>query len=474
MRTPIPARLSALVAATAIGLGTVAFSPATAESADPITIHLGQPGLQFRDWGFDIKQSSNDTQNSPSAKLANDAGYASQVFGNGKMTVLRIPIRANSDGVRTDGLVRREYYATVIKATKNALAVNPNLKIYASRSTITNDEGSVSPYDYANSLKDDEADPTSPVVMWKYARMLADYLDVMSENGIAVSVLGVENEPKNNEGGITPDRYKALIGYLDNYYDKPMPKLIMADAANARSGFIADAADDPYVEGDSWSVLTYAGTHYRSDSRDGMRDALKTHADIALRDHPAARKDLTAWDTEYHWIDHDQDGSTPETYSDAVDGVLGAFDHPDLGYTGVVWWGYRPCRDASGAHTCSAGPKAAIQSALVDSTGGSSRLPTDDADGTTTNRGQLITRSFKSGGDVYMWVVNDRDSAAWSQVIDVPNVTQTSSPKFERWTRGANGNLGGRESGQGTLSGGDGVLSFPARSITLVRLAGVA
>lgn len=472
----------------AVGLVGVTVAPVNAAQGSQIKVHLGDPGLHFKDWGFDIKQANNDGVPIVARRLAQDPDYAREIFGNKKITVLRIPIRANWQGVRPDGLVRRDYYTDIINAANNALAVNKDLKIFASRSTISVD-GSVAPYDYANSLKLDETNPESMVVMWKYARMLDDYLTFMRENlkdkdgnSIAVSVLGIENEPGNNEGNIAWNddgtanikRFKDLIGFLDGYHTEPLPDLVMADAANADYRFLEKAANAPYTDGDAWSVMTYAGTHYRSDRRAGMRDDLKTHAAIARTDHPAARQARIAWDTEYHWIDHDQNGTTPETYNDAVNGVLGSFDHTDLGYTGVVWWGFRPCRDTAGAHRCEQGPKAGIQSALVDSMGNSWRLPTDDSDGTTTTRGQLITRSFRSGQDVYMWVVNDRNSAAWSQVIHIPNVSQTSSPKFERWTRGENGNLSKMKSGQGMLSGGDGVLSFPARSITLVRLANVA
>ncbi len=429
----------------------------------PVTVQIDAMGARFTDWGFDIKQvcgvkSPPDCVPRVASQLATDRAFAEEIFGSGNMKVLRIPIRADDKGVDANGHFIPDYYGVFVQAALQALSVNKNVKIFASRSTVSDCSlGTPQCKDFADSLKQG-GKSDGPVQMGKYGEMLAEYLEYFDSKGVHVSILGVDNEPTNNEGNITVPRFEEILAAVNTNYTKRMPEIVANDGAHPDTDFLTDLGQRGV-----WGKVTYASTHYQSDERPTRHAELKAFAAIAHdHKHPL-------WDTEYHYTDADKLGE----YADSALGLYGLFDQFDLGFTGITWWAFHPRSEGTA--------KAQIQSAFVDSTAGAWPLDTNDGDGPESARGTLTSRAFRSGHDVYVWVVNDTDKSFKNKPIQLArkgqgNVNVKKRPTFEQWIRTSTHGGGDMSHKTGTANisdkTGDALASYPDHSITVVHIEG--
>jgi hypothetical protein len=434
----------------------------------PIEIDTAKQGVRFTDWGLDIKQSCSqgaDPCVPPVAKkLAADPAWAAEIFGSGRMNVLRIPIRADGKGVDGSGSFDPSYYGIIVQAAKNALAVNPNIRIFASRSTVSDcPNGDPSCMDFAESLKEG-GKASGKVLMWKYGRLLGQYLTWFDAQGVHVDILGPDNEPTNNEGQLSITRIEDAMKSLDEHYDKSRPKLMLNDGSKPDIEFLekVDALG-------KWPLVGFAGTHYQSDERATRHDLLDEFAAFAR--HQGHKQ---VWDTEYHFTDNKPNDDKPGVlgeFADAALGVYGIFDQLDAGLSGIVWWSYRPPSEGTS--------KSEIQTALVETIGGAFPLATSDGDGPASRRSSLNTRAVHQGKDVVLWVVNDSgyDYPQKPIVLRKENgsrIQVKSAPTWERWKRvDPTGGAMSHSNGVGKVVKGNASVAYPPNSITVVRIADV-
>jgi hypothetical protein len=448
-----------------VTVGDDAKSPAPG----PVRVHLDQAGTKFTDWGFDIKQSCGNRAADGScvppvaAKLAASQPYANEIFQSGQMAVIRIPIRADELGVNASGGLKEGFYKEVIQAVKNAKAANPQVRVFASRSTISDCslDGPLCK-DYADSLKNGGV-----VVIAKYAKLLSQYLTFMAGSGVPIDVLGVENEPSNNfgEGNLATcfkkatdgcaDRFYALLASLKSQHPKPLP-LIVGDDAGWPDVDFADAL----TKDGKWGLFDVITTHYQSGDRSTRHALLDS---LAAQSH---KHNHPLWDTEYHYDDIEGQGE----YSDAALGVFGVLDHFDAGFTGITWWAFKPRSVGTS--------KAQIQSALVESTTNTVPLGTDDGDETALTRTTLGSRAFRRGNNqIMVWLVNDTDKPSTGKPIRILSgstlVPPTGPARYEQWVlkpSGAGGVMSHDEGRAFPVKAGAIVASLPARSITVVTI----
>ena len=109
------------------------------------------------------------------------------------------------------GVVKGAYYADEVSGLKKALAVNPDLVIFASKKL--NGDGTF-PTWVLSTDKDGDGVADWDVNPTAYAGMLIDYLEYMADQGIPTHVLGIDNEQVYNEGDITPVRFRNVIDQL--------------------------------------------------------------------------------------------------------------------------------------------------------------------------------------------------------------------------------------------------------------------
>lgn len=434
----------------------------------PIEVDIQKNGVHFTDWGFDIKQScfgGGQPNCAPpvAKKLAEEPAYVAEIFGSGRMNVLRIPIRADDKGVDASGNFAPAYYGVVVQAVKNVLAVNPAVRIFASRNTVSDcANGDASCPDFASSLKEGGKE-SGKVQMGKYGKMLGQYLAWFDSQGVHVDILGPDNEPTNNEGQLTIGRIEDAMKSLEQQYGKQHPKLMLNDGSKPDVGFLTKVS-----QAGKWNMVGFAGTHYQSDERATRHEALDKFAEMAR----AHGKEV--WDTEYHFTDNKAGDDKPGVkgeYADAALGVYGIFDQLDAGFSGIVWWGYKPSSEGTS--------KSQIQTALVESVGNSFPLPTSDGDGPKSQRQSLSTRAVRQGKDVVVWIVNDskHDYGKKEIILRKKNGKRAKAkaePTFLRWTRiDPKGGAMEYESRTGKIEGGNAALGIPAYSISVVRIADV-
>jgi len=121
--------------------------------------------------------------------------------------LLRIPIFANAH--TADGTVKAADYGSMLTSIRSVLEVNPDVKIFAGIKLLggdtfpawigSNEQGKI----FKNVVQ--KPDPA------KYAKLVADYLDWLRKENIAVDLLGIGNETTR---ALTADRYIATIHLL--------------------------------------------------------------------------------------------------------------------------------------------------------------------------------------------------------------------------------------------------------------------
>jgi hypothetical protein len=456
-------------------------APETARAvADEFVVKVGSPGNRIHHWGYDLKQAGK------AEELVADPEKAVELFGSGAMNVLRIPIHAEGAWVAA-GKVVRSRYATVVRAIDIALDANPDLVLYASRMSVENAAGRW----YDDSLKSGPAGGRY-VDMTKYGAFLADYVRFVNHQlqvayghpGAQVQVLGPDNEPsrkRENEGNLTPTRWAKLAAVVRTRLAADTPKLIMNDSAVPEVDWLR-TAHETFKPHDAWQPLSYAGTHYQSLLRGGRLGTLRRFSVIA-RDVGTPRKNLTPWETEFHWDDSDGTGdrggdpdqTNGEFYTDSRAGLLAGFDHVDTRYDGVVWWSFRSCRDGE-RHTCATtkpqAPKWELMSALVDSSAGYPKVQVDDGDGEAAAEGTVTTRAFLDGATTYLWIVNDTGRWYLDRRIRLAGRAVTSAPTYELWRSTTATKPLTKRSTAGTarLDGSTALYNVPPRSMTLLTL----
>ncbi|ARN57199.1 carbohydrate-binding domain-containing protein [Sedimentisphaera salicampi] len=354
----------------AVMLLSLFLSPAYSATGSDAVINADQLGSAVIQWGYDIKWEWK-------ANYIN-TGHAREVFVDNQFSVLRIPIWGNGDtdrGHPSEGVILEDEYSMQLEAIGNALSENSDVILFASKK-----------------LKGDDSFPEwtkssagGPIIPEKYAIMLADYLEMMEDNGFYIDVLGIDNERTFNEGNITTSRYKQTIDELEALsvsrgFD--MPLLIAPETYKVSS------ADNwlSWLETQGWGdYYDIAGTHHYPN---------QWYNSSALGDFADTAGDKPKWHSEVHW------GINDGLLNDSEKAMRIVFDCFDKGFSAMTYWGY-PFGD----------DHIKLGTALTRSTAGAKTAFMDDIDGTSLNLGELITRAFREDNSMTVWLINNSSNA---------------------------------------------------------------
>ena len=360
------------------------------------------------------------------------------------------------------GVVVGAYYADEVSGLKKALAVNPDLVIFASKKL--NGDGSfptwvLSTDKNGDGVADWDVNPTA------YAGMLIDYLEYMADRDIPTHVLGIDNEQVYNEGNIIPSRFRNVIDQLTSQLATrnatrlaagkaaiPMPITIGPDDYGPNK---ADWLKN--IENNAWGDrLGIYGTHYYPHLRDSALPGLEKDLGMA-----GTRE---RWHTELHW--NTRDGA--DDFDELEPGIGSLWDCTDRGMNGYVWWDYAREEDEL---------RGSIMRRMTTRLLKSRPVYMDDIDGDNIlTHGLLQTRAFRKGNLLYVFAINISSSAyanhgfvlntgsiagdvTYHQWVDLQPTVVNNNPAFGTKCSFTTGNAG-------TTNSSRFAITLPERSVT--------
>ncbi|WP_299055619.1 hypothetical protein [uncultured Nocardioides sp.] len=474
--------LLAMVSAMLVGGGATA--PAEAgtkapKASESIRVDLTKPRFGPIDgWGIDLKQKCRfnkpKCRSRAQAFATNRKNIVERTFGGGRFSWIRVSFRADRRGLvdnpeQPNGrpTIDWSWYRPTIRAIQRIQAVDPSVRVWASRDTVTDCDPKPGNYRAMANPVDPRNPTTCPdfhpwmkvgerhggkVIPARYGAIAADYVDYMQTRGVKIDVLGLDNEPHNNEGQLNPPRFLAAAQALRAQVTTPMPQLMMNDANKPDLRWLENA------DAGVLRHLTYATSHSHPKRR--LRERAVAGRFAAL----ARKRGLTPYNTEMHWE------STPWPFDGVAQSLRSVFDQLDAGYRGFSIWAHIP------EGTDDSGPrknKARITNSLFASTFKAQLLRTTDFDGANTNDKRVTTRAFRRGRVVSLWIVNDRANGYAAKTLDLRNSRgRPQSPRsvsYKRWFVSKKGGIG-QVSGRLGRSRGQVKVGVPAHSVTLVRI----
>jgi hypothetical protein len=486
-RRVVPALLvAALVSTLFVGGGPAAPSQAAVKApkaSDSIRVDLAKPRFGPIDgWGIDLKQKCRfgkpKCRSRAQAFATNRKNIVERTFGSGRFSWIRVSFRADRRGLvenpeNPDGrpIIDWSWYRPTLRAIKRIQAVDPSVRVWASRDTVTDCDPTPGNYRGSYDAMAQPVDPKNPTTCpdfhpWmkegerhggklipaRYGAIAADYVDYMQSRGVKINVLGLDNEPHNNEGQLNPPRFLAAAKALRNQVTTPMPRLMMN---------CANKPDLRWLQNASPAILRhidFATSHSHPKRRLRERAVAGKFATLARQ------RGLTPYNTEMHWE------ATPWAFDGVAQSLRSVFDQLDVGFRGFSIWAHIPeGPDNSGPRK----NKSRITNALFASTYKAQLMRTTDFDGANTNDKKVTTRAFKRGRVVNLWIVNDRANGYAPKALDLRNARgKQQSPRqvsYQRWFVAKSGGIG-QVRGRPSRSRGLVRVGVPGHSVTLVRL----
>ncbi|WP_404310168.1 hypothetical protein [Neorhodopirellula lusitana] len=272
-------------------------------------------GATVQYFGWDLKGWKDSTSTPKRAE---------KLYADTPANIVRISIEGIAH--REDGTVNEKPYGAMLKSIANIREINPDVKIFASIKLAkektfpawvqSNEEGSI----FNVKVK-------RPIPQ-KYARLVADYIDWLRKNKIAIDFLGLNNEISN---ALTPPLYVATARALTAELDRRnTPKEYRSFQFVGAEGFGTTTsvryAQAIVAEGG----LAYAniwGSHFYPDLTSGSINDWTRLSNVA-RGRPI-------WHTELHVR------SSPEPAEHVAkvrDGLAILFATNQIGAEGYVWW----------------------------------------------------------------------------------------------------------------------------------------
>lgn len=400
----------------------------SAQTGGAITVFPHIKKQTITDWGYDIKQPGK------AAALSNQ--LINSIFVQDGMMVLRIPVYAR-DGHPAEGVVTEAAYTTdndIVGAIQRVKAIKPSVKLFASLRLEGTDT-------FLPWMKDG----TGNVDSAQLAKVYRDFLVFMKSKGIIIDIFGVDNEPEFNQGGITPEKYKNIVGRIKAYAAEGL-FTVPAQFVGAETYGPGNAATFVNtLTANGWgNTMDIAGTHYYPHLRP-VAGAVNFCFEAGSK---------PKWNTEIHW----DAKSDVDDQLEAEEGLISIFDCMDLGMTGLTWWNY-----GTGATNY----RAQLNRALVQSTEGATVIDADDVDGRITiSSSALNTRAFRKGNTITVWITNHRSAVIAGQEIKLMSGTVNGTPTFKQWINGSlitNGNAS-------VINAVTTTLDIPAYSFTVVTI----
>lgn len=350
----------------------------SASANDEVLIFPEETGVQINRFFYDFKSPSAPwkfTQKGWGRTLLEEYGFngiRTSIYGTGKKPAHPEP-----------GVVVEKLYKGETHGLKLAKQIRPDVVIFASKKL-----------DGKNSFPAWTKDQRG-VIPEKYAVLLADYLGYMQREGLAVDVLGIDNERRFNEGNIMPEKHRDIVLELRKLTEErglKMPQIIgPEDYAVGRNNWMKT------FDGLHSDTLDVFGAHYYPRAR--FLDRLQSDLKYA-----GARE---KWHTELRWDSHGDPKGTANSLETAVCSLLALWDGVDSGMNGLMWWDFNPekSRRSYLMHAASL--------PLVNAW----PVKVQDPDGPDTDDlNELHTRAFLQGDTLTLYAANLDSTKIWKKL----------------------------------------------------------
>ena len=368
-----------------------------ATSARAITVDIGAPvGPTIQRWGWDTKGGSS---------RFNTVAKASVAFSDTSANLLRVPIEPTFHN--PDGSINLNQYASDISAIKNVLQVNPNVEIFASvklRGADTFPDwlgaGSAAWPQSQGSIFSNTVLRPNPEI---YSTLIANYVDMLSSEGIKIDYLGLNNE---TDGALGVNRYIGTVDLLDTEFDAlSIPSeyrdfsLVGPDSfgLNTAESFTSSVASQGRMD-----TLDIIGSHFYPQHVSGD---VNSFGDLV------ADYGKPVWHTEVHMtIGNDlYDGIREQAVRDTLSVLFASNKH---GVDSFVWWGYDSNPNAVGQW---------VKASVINTTLGAEPVETTPSYTAKSDPDdEPLFQAFVEGGSASLWISNPGD-ALTDVPVDVTN-----------------------------------------------------
>ncbi len=415
-------------------------------------------------YGRVLSRHFYDLKLSPSA--LSSRSRAKEIITDGCMSGLRIPIYGTitAPSHPKQGKVKGNYYAATVASVKNALAVNPDLVIFASKK-LQNMDGSFG--SFPDWVKMDPKDNKSAVDPKKYVHMLFDYISYMKKQGIEIDVLGIDNEREYSKSKMLAPQYAETVILLKEMLTEAgfkIPLFIGPEAFRVpnkgkfhrNNNWMAEiTSNDEYA-----STLDIYGIHYYENVRDKHYNFLKTDLEL--------KGDRECWATEPHWNRHYDSKVYTDHMHYGEDAVGAIWDMTDLGLDNIIWWSYTPANTLRGQ----------VMRASTIPIIGAQPIRMVDHDGFEIREPRLLqSRAFRRGDTIIFYVLNicgklDRNTSYTNYEFLVAGATITGPATVQQW-RDNTERKDGTNLGELTIVRPQNnaiYLNLPSRSVTMVTI----
>lgn len=361
----------------------VALALSASGYASAISISAGVAiGPTVERWGWDTKGGSS---------RFNTLAKAAEAYSETVANLLRVPIEPTFHN--PDGSINLQQYQSDINAIKNVLAVNPNVEVFASLKLLGADTfpdwlGASTPDWPAStgSIFGNDVPRPNPEI---YSVLVANYIDMLRSEGIAVDYVGLNNE---SDGALGTTRYIATARLLRDELE----------ARNVPSEF----RDFQYIGPDSFGLNT-AESYMASIANQNGLDTIDIIGSHFYPQHSSGNADSWGnlasdynkplWHTEVHMPvgNADYDGKREQALRDTLS-VL--FATNAQGADSFVWWGYDGNEDAVGQ---------AIKRDVINSTLGATPIATTPGYTAKADpEDEPLFQAYLDGGEVSLWISN--------------------------------------------------------------------
>ncbi|MEN1679076.1 MAG: dockerin type I domain-containing protein [Planctomycetota bacterium] len=368
--------------------GCVAASAALlAAPAHGVTINTGvSVGPMVQRWGWDTKGGSS---------RFNTVAKASVAYNGTPANLLRAPIEPTFHN--PDGTINLSQYNSDIAAIRNVLQVNPNVEVFASVKLRGGDTfpewlGAATP-DWPAGTGSIFSNPSPRPNPELYSELVANYVEMLRDEGIDIDYLGLNNE---TDGALGVNRYIATARMLRNELEtRGVPteyrdfQLVGPDTFGLGTAetILASVASENALD-----TIDIIGSHFYPQHNSGSANQWGNLADDYGK---------PLWHTEVHMpIGNDQyDGIREQAIRDTLS-VLFASNRE--GVDSFVWWGYASDQNAVGQW---------VKAEVINTTLGATPVSTTPGFSAKSDpTGEPLYQAYVEDGRVSLWVSNPGDT----------------------------------------------------------------
>ncbi len=392
---------------------------------------------------------------------------AKELINDSKISGLRIPLYGNitAKAHPKAGKVVGSYYAKTIISVKNALAIDPNITIFASKK-LQNMDGSFG--SFPDWVKVDPKDNKSAVDPKKYAVMLFDFVTYMSKQGIVIDVLGIDNEREYSKSKMLAPQYAETVILLKEKLAKAglkIPLFIGPESFRVpnkgkfhkHNNWMAEITSTPEYS----STIDIYGVHYYENIRNKHYEFLKTDLEL--------KGDREFWATEPHWNRHYDSKVYTDHMHYGEDAIGAIWDMTDLGLDNIIWWSYSTSDNLRGE----------IMQASTVPIIGAQPIMMVDHDGFDIHTSRLLqSRAFRKGDTIIFYVMNicskvERNYSYKDYEFKINGAKIKGAASVCQWRDNTEEGSKGRNKGEKSVvtpRNNSIYLDLPSRSITMVTL----